>query len=238
MILIFPALCALSFFSHIDSEHNGQSGSRIVLGMPAMRTVHLRSDTFLMATPLWGHDMASIRKNPISVSYHSKAELTSGINKLWFLAYICPSQHRSAHRGAIFCPFIGAFKSESVVLLVEGQKLTHFIHFLFYRVCVSVYWQHCWLVKVDDNNANFTLGMQYIELELSCCRAKDGKTWLNLRLECVNLARISFKRLSSISSLYFATFHSVLIEKTRYAPLLQETILPVKEMEPWRVWIT
>ena len=50
---------------------NGQSGSRIVLGMPAM----LKSCQMVrvMATPLWGRDMASIRNrirsSPIFIAF-------------------------------------------------------------------------------------------------------------------------------------------------------------------------
>ena len=79
----------LSWLARLASNHcmqhkkehflidNGQSGSRIVLGMPAM----LKSCQMVrvMATPLWGHDTASIRNrirssHPIFIAFAAESD--------------------------------------------------------------------------------------------------------------------------------------------------------------------
>ena len=72
---------------HYKKEHflidNGQSGSRIVLGMPAM----LKSCQMVrvMATPLWGRDMASIR-NRIRSSHPIFIEFIESNGSAWIKA--------------------------------------------------------------------------------------------------------------------------------------------------------
>ena len=89
---------------HYKKEHflidNGQSGSRIVLGMPAM----LKSCQMVrvMATPLWGRDMASIRNrirsSPIFIAFVESSHAQWGKNiyetfscycgRLWQAVYL------------------------------------------------------------------------------------------------------------------------------------------------------
>ena len=79
---------------HYKKEHflidNGQSGSRIVLGMPAM----LKSCQMVrvMATPLWGRDMASIRNrirsSPIFIAFVESSPAQWGKNIYEFLVTI------------------------------------------------------------------------------------------------------------------------------------------------------
>ena len=108
---------------HYKKEHflidNGQSGSRIVLGMPAM----LKSCQMVrvMATPLWGRDMASIRNrirsSPIFIAFVESSHAWWGENIYKSFSWNCGSKYswplatRENKNGAMIWDQLGILRS-------------------------------------------------------------------------------------------------------------------------------